>query len=42
MREAHPTDGWRMESNDRAGIVFKQPQEQGERDKIAGQCCGSR
>ena len=25
VREAHPTDGWRMESNDRAGISFKQP-----------------
>ncbi len=25
VREAHPTDGWRMGSNDHAGISFRQP-----------------
>ena len=26
VREAHPTDGWRMTSNDRAGVALAQPQ----------------
>ena len=26
VREAHPTDGWRMESNDRVGVAHRQPQ----------------
>src|SRR5262249_29181233 len=38
-REAHPTDGWRMESNDRAGISFKQPTSTDERTSVAQQCC---
>src|SRR5262249_14461656 len=25
VREAHPTDGWKMESNARAGVAIKQP-----------------
>jgi alkylhydroperoxidase family enzyme len=39
VREAHPTDGWRMASNDRAGIAIKQPTLFGEREEVAHQCC---
>jgi hypothetical protein len=38
IREAHPLDGWRMKSNDRAGIKFRQPRSIGERIEVAGQC----
>jgi hypothetical protein len=41
VREAHPTDGWRMSSNDRVGISFKQPSEFGERVDIAKKCCAT-
>jgi Iodothyronine deiodinase len=39
IREAHPTDGWHMESNDRAGVKFAQPTTKEERQAIAAQCC---
>jgi hypothetical protein len=39
VREAHPTDGWRMTSNDRAGIALAQPREFGQRAEAAAQCC---
>jgi alkylhydroperoxidase family enzyme len=39
VREAHPAGGWRMESNDRAGVVVDQPTTDAERCKVAGQCC---
>jgi hypothetical protein len=39
VREAHPTDGWRMESNDRAGIAFAQPRTREERVGVAARCC---
>ena len=38
VREAHPIDGWRMESNDKAGVCFPQPTTYEERLKIARQC----
>ena len=41
VREAHPIDGWRMESNDAAGIAVKQPRDQGQRDEAAHKCCGT-
>jgi hypothetical protein len=41
VREAHPLDGWRMESNDRAGIEIKQPRAKTERDTVARKCCSS-
>jgi alkylhydroperoxidase family enzyme len=41
VREAHPTDGWRMSSNDRAGITVKQPSEFGERVDVAKKCCAA-
>jgi len=39
VREAHPTDGWRMLSNDRVGISLAQPQLMRERAEAAKQCC---
>jgi hypothetical protein len=39
VREAHPTDGWRMTSNDRAGVVFAQPKTLTERIGVADKCC---
>jgi hypothetical protein len=41
VREAHPTDGWRMTSNDRAGITIKQPTTARERTAVATTCCSS-
>ena len=41
VREAHPTDGWQMTSNDRAGIVFRQPLDRLERVGVAEKCCQS-
>jgi iodothyronine deiodinase-like protein len=41
VKEAHPTDGWRMGSNDQAGIAFKQPREKSERDEVAHKCCSA-
>jgi len=39
VREAHPIDGWRMQSNDKAGVAFVQPKTFEERTKVATQCC---
>lgn len=41
VREAHPIDGWRMESNDKAGIAVAQPRTEGERTAVAARCCQS-
>jgi Iodothyronine deiodinase len=41
VKEAHPTDGWRMASNDQAGIAVKQPREFGERTGVAHKCCSA-
>lgn len=41
VREAHPTDGWRMSSNDRVGVAIKQPKEREERAAAAQKCSGS-
>jgi hypothetical protein len=38
VREAHPTDGWRMESNDRVGVAAAQPRTYGERAEVARAC----
>ena len=38
VREAHPTDGWVMESNARAGVKFAQPRTYDERVAIASAC----
>lgn len=41
VREAHPTDGWRMESNDRVEVALAQPQTYEERVKVS-QACAAR
>ena len=38
VREAHPTDGWRMESNDDAGVEYAQPTSYEERVALANVC----
>ena len=38
VREAHPSDGWWMQSNQRAGIDLKQPLDNGQRRVIAETC----
>ncbi len=38
VREAHPTDGWSMESNDRVGVALRQPRSYGERVEVAQAC----
>jgi cytochrome oxidase Cu insertion factor (SCO1/SenC/PrrC family) len=39
VREAHPTGGWRMESNDRVGVTFAQPIDYLTRKSVAGEAC---
>jgi hypothetical protein len=39
VREAHPTDGWRVPGNDKAGISIPQPRTLEDRNKVAQQCC---
>jgi hypothetical protein len=41
VREAHPIDGWRMVSNDRAGIAVAQPKTNEERCDVASKCCAA-
>jgi hypothetical protein len=38
VRDAHPTDGWRMDSNDRVGAVTAQPTSYDERVAVAQKC----
>jgi hypothetical protein len=38
VREAHPSDGWRMEVNDRLGVTVRQPRTYSERDTVAQTC----
>lgn len=38
VREAHPTGGWRMDSNDRAGVALAQPSTDEERVQVANRC----
>lgn len=39
VREAHPSDGWKMMSNTRAGVDVKQPTSFDERVNVANQFC---
>ena len=41
VREAHPTDGWRMSSNDKDGVAIAQPTTDEERCEAASQCCAA-
>jgi hypothetical protein len=38
VREAHPIDGWRMESNDRVGVAVAQPRSNFQRAEVAARC----
>ena len=38
VREAHPTGGWKMDSNERAGVSLPQPTTYDERAKVAALC----
>jgi thiol-disulfide isomerase/thioredoxin len=38
VREAHPTDGWSMESNDRVGVSLPQPKSYEQRVDVARLC----
>lgn len=38
VREAHPTDGWSMTSNERLGVSVAQPRSYEERNAVAQQC----
>ncbi len=38
VREAHPTDGWKMESNTKVGVAVTQPKTYAERIAVAEQC----
>jgi hypothetical protein len=39
VREAHPTDGWKMESNSKVGVAAAQPRTLAERQAVCGQFC---
>jgi hypothetical protein len=39
VREAHPTDGWKMESNTRVGVAAAQPKSLAERVAVCDQFC---
>ncbi len=41
IREAHPSDGWSLSSNDRLGIKIEQPKTIETRTLVASQCCKS-
>jgi len=38
VREAHPTDGWRMDDNDEVGIALDQPTDYAGRVAVADRC----
>jgi hypothetical protein len=40
VREAHPTDGWSMDSNARVGVALPQPRTDAERLDVARTCAG--
>ena len=39
IREAHPTDGWQVRSNERENILFLQPKTFTQRSNIASKMC---
>jgi hypothetical protein len=38
VQEAHPTDGWQVDSNVDEGVLFKQHQSYEERESVAATC----
>ena len=41
VKEAHPDDGWQMEANRRAGVVYNAPTTLQERARVASDCVKS-
>lgn len=41
VKEAHPDDGWQMEANRRAGVIYKTPTSLQERARVASDCVKS-
>jgi len=41
VREAHPSDGWQLPSNERDKVVFTQPKSEEEREAVAAKCCAA-
>ncbi len=39
IREAHPSDGWQMPTNEQENVVFAQPRTVAERRGVAQACC---
>lgn len=39
VREAHPVDGWQVDSNVAEGVLFEKPRTEDRRREIAGVCC---
>jgi len=39
IQEAHPSDGWQMEVNEKEQVVFAQPKSDNERCDVATKCC---
>jgi Iodothyronine deiodinase len=39
IQEAHPADGWQMESNETEGVIVNRPREWKERRSVAQACC---
>lgn len=39
IREAHPTDAWQVEANERDGVLFAQPTTIEQRIEVANACC---
>jgi hypothetical protein len=39
IREAHPSDGWKMEHNDQVGVTVDQPKTLEARNLVASRCC---
>ena len=39
IQEAHPADGWQLDSNETEGVIFSQPKEWDERRSVAKACC---
>ena len=38
VQEAHPTDGWQVESNVQESVLFRQHRSYGERESVAQSC----
>ena len=38
IREAHPTDGWRIRANDQQGIMIEDPKTFDQREEVANVC----